>query len=94
MMPSGDGGIPTTDLAMPAMSDLVAFYRHVMRRCDQADQWQREGRYQWAVEELDHLGYRLTRCASEVPDDMRARAISEAMSDRIADGFNGSGPEQ
>jgi len=80
MMPSDDGGIPTTDRAMPAMSDLVAFYQYVMQRCDEIDQWENRTHQE---EELNHLGYRLTRCASEVPDDMRASAIAEAMTERI-----------
>ena len=65
------------------MNDLVAFYRYVMRRCDEIDQWENRTHQE---EELSHLGYRLRRCASEVPDDMRAWAIAEATKERIACG--------
>ena len=78
MTTSPDGGTVTA-------TDLVAFYRYVMERCDQADQWQKEGQLQWAEEELSHLGYRLRKCASVIPDDDRAWAITEAMKGRIGE---------
>ena len=66
---SSSGGSLTTE-------QLEEFYRYVMRRCEQADQWQKAGRMDWAEQEMSHLQFRLTRCASEVPDDRRRDVLA------------------
>lgn len=76
---STDGGSLTTD-------QLVTFYQYVMRRCEQADRWQKAGLIDRAEKEISHLLFRLERCSFEVPDAQRREALERAFRSNSGDG--------
>jgi len=83
-MTSESGGTPT-----PSKTELIAFYRSVMQKCDQIDQrwaqthWTKTDARAEITSEMETLMCRLAQCASAVPDEQRAEVLAEVFGERI-----------